>query len=72
MNNCVSTLGECDCICHIMEGVKHAMACCSMCPRCNKRITTLLYSSHIESCIVDESNHTLFDLFEAKIYSDII
>lgn len=42
-------IDECECSCHFEEGVYHIMACCDICPACEKRIK-FGYDKHVAAC----------------------
>jgi len=41
---------ECDCMCHVQEGVMHIMACCHQCPICHKNIKPFVFDDHVQRC----------------------
>jgi hypothetical protein len=46
---CVKEPYECYCPCHSNPNIKHVMACCHTCPKCNKRIT-FEFEEHVKEC----------------------
>ena len=41
---------ECDCSCGHNGTVHHIIACCDLCPTCNKRIKTYYLDDHKKEC----------------------
>lgn len=47
MFDCVIDPDECSCSCH-RTGDIHVIACCHVCPYCQKRINLFSYESHVK------------------------
>lgn len=72
----LSSPDECHCDCHKnLNGIKvsHVIACCYICPHCERRIISSIYDLHVRSCNIlphsdDENLDRIVGGFD--IYSD--
>ncbi len=40
----------CNCECHRNPSVRHIMACCKPCPKCQQPIVKQQYETHVQKC----------------------
>lgn len=50
MNDDFNDFEECNCDCHRNSNMRHVVACCCTCKKCDKRIQSMYYEEHIKKC----------------------